>query len=144
MGDWPGPKCRRQAVIICLWDCIELVIVTTGTFHGHRQKGCSCRVDHILQTLVLIFERIVGFVIPSSQTQETRGNYRRFAAIGNLVAGKLIDDKLVVRHIVIERINDPIAVAPGILFHRIAFIAIRLSEANEIQPMPRPSLTKLL
>ena len=52
------------------------------------------------------------------------------------VAGKLLDRKLVERHVGSDRVDDPIAVGPnGSL--AIFFVAVRVAVPGEVQPRPR-------
>lgn len=55
-------------------------------------------------------------------------------------ATELQDDEAVVRHVCIECIDDPIAVAPGIANSAVAFESAGFAMAGEIEPVAAPSL----
>ena len=69
--DRAGPEHGGDPVIVVLRDGIEFVIVTASTFYGKTQecrRGC---VNHVFQSFVKVILRIIGFVVPCAQSQET-------------------------------------------------------------------------
>ena len=54
------------------------------------------------------------------------------------IAGKLFADELVVRLVVVERLDDVITIGRGIFARRVLLEPGRLGEANNVEPMPRP------
>ena len=64
-------------------------------------------------------------------------------AFGQQIAGNLLDDELVVRHVAIQRADHPFAPGPLVARH-VLFVAVRVRIAGGIQPVPRPLLAKSL
>src|SRR5581483_2019020 len=54
------------------------------------------------------------------------------------VAGHLLDRELIERHVPVERVNHPIAIAPCPRPKLILPEAVAIGEAGLVQPMPRP------
>ena len=77
-----------------------------------------------------------ALLVEHGVTMEACGNELIGGGVGQHVAGKLFDRKLTEGHILIERVDHPIAVFP----HRPAivfFIAVRVGVAREIKPRAR-------
>ena len=55
------------------------------------------------------------------------------------VAGQLQADKLIVRHVLIQGINHPVAVRPRVPAGLIVFKAVAFPETHDVQPVPRPA-----
>ena len=64
--------------------------------------------------------------------------------IPQLITGDLSHDKLIVRHVGVQRCHDPVAITPGIRQRiAIAIATIAVTVASHIEPMPRPAFTVL-
>src|SRR5205823_2704486 len=74
--------------------------------------------------------------------QETGRDDLILSWMGQLIAGNLIDDKLVVRLVAIERVNNPIAIKPNVT-RLVLFETIGIGIAGGIQPWPRPTLAEM-
>ena len=55
-------------------------------------------------------------------------------------ARELQDDEAVVRHVGVERLDHPVAIAPGVADRAIAFQAAGLAVAHQVEPVPAPAL----
>ena len=64
---------------------------------------------------------------------------RRSVAVRQLVAGELLEDEPVVRHVVVERPDDPVAVLPDVRLHLVALVAARLGVARRRRASSGPS-----
>ena len=60
---------------------------------------------------------------------------------GQQVTGDLLSDELVIGHVVVERVDDVVAVFPRIGVPVILVVAGRVGVARDIQPVPTPALT---
>ena len=60
--------------------------------------------------------------------------------MGENVARKLFADKLVVRHIVIESVDHPVAIAPRVRHGEVGGFARGVGVTGQIEPVPAPSL----
>ena len=56
------------------------------------------------------------------------------------VAGDLLPDELVVGQVAVERLDHPVAVAPGVVADVVPLEALALAEPDDIQPVARPAL----
>ena len=86
-------------------------------------------------------------IAPSSFTMPLRKKAGRHALrlrrVRKQIAGDLLDDELVVRHVAIDGVDHPIA--PKILLARqILFVAVAIGISGHIEPMPGPFLAKVL
>ena len=57
------------------------------------------------------------------------------------IAGDLLADETVEGHVVVDRPDHPIAVAPGVGLLVVALVAVGLGIPDDIEPVPRLSLT---
>src|SRR2546427_362535 len=63
------------------------------------------------------------------------------ARLAMLVAAcELLDDELVVRHVGLERVDDPVTIPPGVADGTIALESAGLAVPHQVEPVPRPSL----
>ncbi len=56
------------------------------------------------------------------------------------VAGDLLLDESGVRLVVVERLDQVIAVGPGVAPDAVLVVAVRLGEVDQVHPVPRPAL----
>ena len=82
----------------------------------------------------------VGHV--GARQAEPRGRAGRFVLGERFIAGQLPQDKLVIRHVGIERGDHPVAVAPGVAANLVVFEAVGLCKAGQIKPVLRRTLAK--
>ena len=146
----PRKKLSKR-IVVGLADRIEFVIVATRTAESQPEKCGSGRDHDIVEVVVLGHERAVRLIIPNMEAIESGGHDRvaPFLAgtrttgggmLGDFIARQLLADELVVRFIVVERINDVISIAPGVRLLAIALVAIAFGIAHQIQPVSSPAL----
>ena len=61
---------------------------------------------------------------------------------GQQVAGDLLADELVVRLVVVERVDDVVAIAPGVRVGEVPRRAGRLAVAGDVEPVPAPAFAE--
>ena len=144
LPDIARPKNAGRAVVVNLADRIEFVIVAARAFDGQADEGGGGCVHHVLKARVKIVGRVVGFIVPRAGADHSGSNDRLLVAIGHLVAGQLIGHEPVVRHVVVEGVDHPVAIPPNVWLQLIALVAARLSEADEVEPVPRPAFAVML
>ena len=111
---------------------------------GNRKaKECGAsrrdKVIHLIRTRPgVVFDNVFR---PSRQV--ARRDERSWVAGSQLIPGKLMLKKCVVRHVLIEGIDDPVAVPPGIWSVFIAFKAAGVCVADDVQPVASPALAVL-
>ena len=69
---------------------------------------------------------------------ESGGDLLLDGRIGQQVAGNLLDGELVERHIAVEGVDHPVAIAPGVRPGQVFFVAVAIGVTRQIQPLPRP------
>ena len=117
------------------------MIVASCTFDGKTKKRGRRRVNEVFQTLVLVIGIVVGFVVPGSEHQEPGSGNTLHVSIGNLVASQLLNHKLIVGHVGVQRVDDPVAILPGEGFVLITFVPAGFRVTNQVQPVPPPSFS---
>ena len=113
-------------------------------FDGEADEGGGRRVHHVLKSRVKIIGRVVGFIVPRAGANHAGGDDRLLIAIGHLIAGELIGHKPIVRRVVVEGVDHPVAIPPNVRFQLIALVAARLGKADKVEPVPRPAFAVLL
>ena len=136
--------------MIGLRNGVVFVIMAIGAGDRQAQKGRAGGIGEIGHELIppaLIFlENAARTVVLTEAHIARRRNFiylglrLRLVRTGHLIPGKLLLNKLVVRLVLIERADHVIAVAIGIGPELIALKAIRVGVADDVQPVPSPSL----
>ena len=140
-------KDRPQAVILLLRNGIEFVIMTTRTIDRNTHGRCDDLRDHVIQIACAscALEHVALCLhlpdkIPRPRRQKAGGD-DRFLIIGtNHVARNLLVQKLVVRLIRIQRLDNVVAITPSIRAQLVALKSMRVGIVRDVQPMPRPAL----
>ena len=79
-------------------------------------------------------------LVPGAADVVPRGDQRVEVARVQHVAGDLLPDELVVGQVAVERLDHPVAVAPGVVADVVALEALALAEPDDVEPVPRPAL----
>ena len=140
-----------EGIVIALADGIVFVIVALGALERKAEHAAGENLQLIINHLQAIFHAInrIGACAIGRHTQETGGDkllnhigvHRLgIGVIDQLIAGDLLEQKLVVRLVGIEGVDDVVAIFPGVLADhvRIAF-ALGIGIARHVQPMPAPT-----
>ena len=137
-----------QTVIVGRRDRIEFVIVAAGASQRQPQQRPADDIDLIVNDVGhhLFFVGVAGS--PFADRQHPRGDDTldvdlRLVLCRQQIAGKLLDDEPVVRHVAVQRRDNPIAIAPGVGdVGRFADDAVveTVGIAHQIEPMPPPTL----
>ena len=124
-------------------DGVELVIMATGTRHGHTQKRFR-RDVHLLVVDVVEHLRLV-LLRDRFGTQGQKAGGHNTAPVGtaigraNQVAGNLLANELVIRQVVIEGFDDVVAIAPGVGIAMVLVVAGGVGIACDVEPMASPA-----
>ena len=129
-----------QPVIVFLRNRVEHVVVTAGTAHRQPQEGGARRADHLVDFVPSGRRLVVRLVVPNSQSIKAGGDDRFGRRLVELVAGQLLDDEAVVGLVGIERVDDVVAIPPRLGLFGVAFVAVGLREAGDVEPVPAPTL----
>ena len=138
-----------QCVEVLLADRIELVVVTAGARNGQAEKGFREHIDLVVDHLHLIVQGIHRDVPELHHAQVRRPNpgfIQAFGAIDSRVfqeiPGDVFADQLVIGNVRVEGAYEIIPVAPGHGQFRITLTPMRFAVADQVHPVPRPTLAK--
>ena len=125
-----------------LADGVELVVVATGAGDGEAEESLRDDVDLVVDVLDLFVRRVERLVAVFDQAEVARpdaGFVDAFlgvdARLFQEIAGQLLADELVIRHVGIERADEVVAIAPRLFDHRVAFAAAGIGIADEVHPV---------
>ena len=110
-----------QRVVVLDRDRIELVIVTARAGDGQAEEGLGRRVDALVDGVMDIVEAL-------ADGDEAEGGEARIVGrdVRDAVRGELLDHELVVRLVLVHRVDDVIAVSPGVGVAVVAEEAVTL------------------
>src|SRR6266850_2485725 len=101
-------KNSMQRVIILRRDRIKFVIVASSAGNGQTERSASDHVDAIIDNVVLVIEKT------PPQRQETQcGKRMPVFSCTHLVGRNLLDQKLIVRFVVVESPHYIVAIRVG-------------------------------
>ena len=137
----------EQRVEILLADRIELVIVAAGAGNGQPLKRLGENVDLVVGPFHPVFPRIDRLeamfdhaVVRGGDDGFVDAFFRVDARIRQQIAGHVLANKLVVRHVRVQGADQVIAVSPGFQRVRVSLAAVRFRVAEQVHPVPRPAL----
>ena len=138
-----------QAVVIALRDGVELVVVAARARDGEAEERLGHHVEAVVHAVALVLPDVHGRMHFLTEKPEA-GAEQRFiraaraqARLRHEVAGDMLGDELVVRHAVVQRADDVVAILPGVRNDRLPLMPARLRVAHEVQPVPRPALAEM-
>ena len=108
-----------------------------GEAHPHGpQRGRA--IQHLL--IAELFGVCAALAIGEGVAIESGGHQGIEIAIGQQIAGELLDGELVKGNVAIERVDYPFAIAPGPGARAIFFVAVAIRVARQVKPVARPLL----
>ena len=116
------------------------MIVATGALERqpeHRSAERVHAVEDVLGAKLLL--DAAAFVRLSVQAIESGRDALLPRRIGQEIAGELPEEKLVVRQVLVERPDDPVAVRRHVAID-VGLIAVRVGVAREVEPVHRHAL----
>ena len=119
---------------------IEFVVVAAAAFERQAEESGAHRVhaiDHVGHAVLLLDD--AALLVLHVQPIERRRQALFLGGVGQQVAGQLPGDELVERQILVERLDDPVAVGP----HRpvaVHLVAVRVGVPGQVQPVGRHPL----
>ena len=129
----------QHAVVVRLRDRVAAVVVAAGAADRHAEHHPGGHIEDRVEVVVLGERRVRRLVVPDAQSQVAGGDDRRRGRVVEFVAGELMGQELVIRHVRVQRVDHPVAVAPGGRLLAVALVAVRLRVADEIEPVPSPA-----
>ena len=142
---------RLQAVVLVLRNRVELVVVAASAVDRRADKRGHHGGDDVIAVQVaadLAVERVFADVaqrafVPRPGSEETGGHGCPRIVRKEHVAGHLLLDKTAVGHVLVEGPNQVIAIRPGVVARPVLVMAVRLSEVDDVHPVPGPALAVL-
>ena len=131
----------HEAIVVGRRDRVELMVVAAGARERRAEEGGGRGPDHVVQLvgpLVGRQHRVGRFHAIPRTTDEEAGRGVR----AELIAGELIADEPVVGQVGVERLDDVVAVRPGVGAGEVGLETIGLGEARHVQPMAGPFLAE--
>ena len=129
----------EDAVILFLLEGIVLVVVALGALDGDAEDTFADgvhAVEHGLHAELLGVD--AALFVDHRIAQEPGGDALVLGGVRQQVAGDLLDDELVVGQVVIEGVDDPVAVEPDDA-RGVLFVAVGIGVARGVQPDARPA-----
>ena len=134
----------EELVVLVLGNIVVLVVVTSGA--GEREAE-----PHGTGSLQAIHARghapllLVGAALGVGQglPMKCSGQALPGGSAWEEVARQLLHREPVVRKILVDRVNYPVAITPGVGPRAIFLVAIRIGVTRLVQPMSTPSFTEV-
>ena len=132
---------RLHAVVVLLQDRVELVVVAPGAVHGHAEDAAAQGPQHVVQVVVPpLGVVLLAEVDPGARPQEPGGDAGLVGDVVELVAGDLLAQELVVGLVVVEGVDDVVAVPPRVVAAVVLLEPRRVGVAGHVHPVPAPAL----
>ncbi|MFT5109206.1 MAG: hypothetical protein ACI8XO_004257 [Verrucomicrobiales bacterium] len=122
-----------ECVVVASCDRVVQVIMTARTRDCEPEKGFAEVVDRVLVGEVYAFVDIVPEATCDFQIAGCDRSPRR-----KKIACQLLLDEIFVGFVIIESIDNPVAVAPRVRPRMVAILAGGIGVADYIQPVPPP------
>ena len=115
------------------------MIVAAGAVERHAEEGLAGGGDDVVQAVVARLEAIGRLVVPDAQAVITGGD-ERVVASARIISSPASCSRQepIVRLVLVEARDDVIAIAPGVRLGPVAFVAVRLGIAHDIEPVAAP------
>ena len=120
------------------------MVVAARTIDREPDKSLPNRADNLLQFILAC-----GFFHELATTNDciVQPGYKetdsllpgRVARLQD-IPGDLHAHEFIIRHVVVQRVNDPVAIRPEIVADIVPLKTVALAKPREIQPVPPPAL----
>ena len=136
-----------ERVVVFAEDGVVLVIVAAGAGDGQAQETAGDGVDALVALVGAALNRLGLIPNPGSAAEEA-GRLEVFGGgvLAHQVAGELHLDELAIGKIVVELLDDPVAVDPGAIERHVAAPArietanVVVAVAGDVEPVAAPAL----
>ena len=115
------------------------MVVATGAGDGQAQEHRRGRVGDVVQNLLAALHQVAGVALVRIMPVERSGHARVRVVRPEFIARNLLLNETVVRLVGVERLNDIIAIAPGIGSDFVGFEPFTLGVARQVEPMSGPA-----
>ena len=131
-----------QGIVVLDRDRVELVVVAARAGDGQAEEGLGGGVDALVDGVVDVIEAL-------ADGDEAEGGEAGIVGrdVRDAVGGELLDDELVIRLIFVHRVDDVVAVGPGVGVAIVAEEAValvdleaaRVGVAGGVEPVTGPA-----
>ncbi len=130
-----------------LGDGIELVVVAARAGGGDTEKGLRHGVDLLIGEIEGELARI-GFVDALGSQRQKPGGDELFGALrvifrGQQIARQLLAQELVIGLVLVERLDDVVAIPPGVRKGEVDVLARALRVACHVQPVTAKAFAEM-
>ena len=137
-----------QRVIVARGDGIKFVVVAAGASKRHAHEGAAQRVELFVDDVHLHLPPVILGEHLGPDAEESGGNVTRVPCRFRLVtgrlqqvAGDLFPDKLIVRLVLVERVDDVVAVSERVDIREVFVEAVAVGIAGDVEPVASPFFT---
>ena len=130
-------------MVVLLTEWLKLMIVAPRALQGLPEERHRGGCHDVIQSVIDRNLPVRGNGVEGSKGEKGGRDLGVRGRPFNFVTGKLLENKSVIRLILIEGLDDVIAIPPDELLILIPLIALRLCIPDHIEPVAPPSLTIL-
>ena len=131
-----------DTVIVFGRDGVELVVMATGAVDRKSEERAARRGDHVVErggADDLLGDRVlVAHVVIGSGDEERAADLDGGVELAEHVAGEVFPHELVEGLVVVQRADDVVAERIEVIDDEVAFEAVALAEADDIEPVAAP------
>ena len=138
-------KCGDETVIVLGFDGVISVFVAAGASDRQCEKGQAGGIDHVVQFIVTgCLEFLLGELgWENARSEEPSSHESKRFARSDFVPRHLPPNELGEWHVLVECLDDKIAVVVGMRSVVVLLKTVALSETGHIQPVTGPALSKM-
>ena len=142
VGETDLREVGHETIIIFLAHRVILVLVAPGAADRDAQHGGSHDVHHVVELLVAAsFSLLLGLLCGEGAGDEEACGGHGLQVLGpEQVTCYLQSREFVVRHVVIQGLDDEVPVTEGVLAVLIEGIAIAFGKSYKVEPVAGPAL----
>ena len=133
-----------EAVVVLGRDGVEFMIMTAGAIDGETEEGAAGGGDHIIQrggTDVLCGDGVlIADIVIGAGDQEGAPDFDGGLVLADDVAGEMLAHELVEGLVIVQRTDDVVAEGIEVIDDKVAFEAVTLAEADDVEPVATPML----
>ena len=122
---------------------VSLVCMAPGAGDRHSHHVSGDHVNDRIQIIELRQLDVGRLVIPDSESIKTGGDQRFQIPVFDFVASQLVDEEVIDRLVLVDRIDYPVAISPCRWFGSVPFVSVGVGISNRIEPVAGPLHTVL-
>ena len=126
-----------QRIVVGQRDWVVLVIVTASATDRQPHQAAADNIDAVVDNVLLVVDEAAA----QGQESRRRGDCR----VADLIRRDLRDQEAVVRQVLVERRDDPVAISVGlrIIAVFLEHVALGVGVPGHVQPVPSPAFAEM-